>query len=67
MICGSIRDISVVQERWILATLDAVGSRVLLFLTFFFPYIDSLLGFRVQILWPSSGNCQGSEKSIFHK
>lgn len=36
MICGSIRDISVVQERWILATLDAVGSRVLLFLTFFF-------------------------------
>lgn len=36
MICGSIRDISVVRERWLLATLDAVGSWVLLLLTFFF-------------------------------
>ena len=38
MICGSIRDMPVVQARWLLASLDAVGSRVLLLLTFFSTY-----------------------------
>lgn len=61
---SNIRDISVVQEIQLLAALDAAGSWGLLLLAFFFffsPHIDSLLGFRVQILWPSSGKCQGQK------